>query len=82
MGSSEELKAILEERLGYFPAFLLPALPYPEQLQELGRHTLSSYVDNPIPALFKESKVSVKTGDGTRKLSSSYDGARAERERS
>ncbi|HEY9868007.1 MAG TPA: PAS domain-containing protein [Candidatus Obscuribacterales bacterium] len=54
MGSSEELKAILEERLGYFPAFLLPALPYPEQLQELGRHTLSSYVDNPIPGLFKE----------------------------
>lgn len=54
MGSSEELKAILEERLGYFPAFLLPALPYPEQLKELGRHALSSYVDNPIPGLFKE----------------------------
>ena len=51
---SEKIRSEIEERLGFFPPFFTPALETPEILQTLWRQTLSSYVNNPLPVLFKE----------------------------
>jgi diguanylate cyclase (GGDEF)-like protein/PAS domain S-box-containing protein len=52
--SSEQLKAEIEKRLGYFPPFFEPALESPSLLNSLWRQQLTSYYDNPLPELFKE----------------------------
>ncbi|CAN5620587.1 hypothetical protein BH10CYA1_BH10CYA1_57390 [soil metagenome] len=44
----------MEARFGFFPPFFEPALPFPLILKNLWVQTLTSYVDNPLPELFKE----------------------------
>lgn len=51
---AEEIKAEIEERFGFFPPFFAPAMESPSVLSNLWQQTLSAYVNNPLPALFKE----------------------------
>ncbi len=51
---SEKIRSDIEERLGFFPPFFTPALETPEILETLWRQTLSAYVNNPLPVLFRE----------------------------
>jgi diguanylate cyclase (GGDEF)-like protein/PAS domain S-box-containing protein len=50
----EQLKTEIENRLGYIPPLLIPALESPYLLEPLWRQQLISYYDNPLPDLFKE----------------------------
>ncbi len=52
--SSEEIVAEIRERFGFLPPFFAPALSSPALLENLWQQTLSAYVENPLPALFKE----------------------------
>jgi two-component system, cell cycle sensor histidine kinase and response regulator CckA len=52
--ASKQIKAKIEEKFGFFPPFFAPALETPEILENLWQQTLSAYVNNPLPALFKE----------------------------
>jgi PAS domain S-box-containing protein len=52
--ASKKIKAEIEVRFGFFSPFFTPALETPEILENLWRQTLSAYVNNPLPALFKE----------------------------
>src|SRR5262249_35786283 len=52
--ASKKIKAEIEERFGFFPPFFTPALETTEILEKLWRQTLSAYVNNPLPVLFKE----------------------------
>ncbi len=54
MRSSNEIKKEIESRFGFFPPFFAPALKTPQILENLWQQTLSAYVENPLPALFKE----------------------------
>lgn len=54
MRPSDVIKTEIECRLGFFPPFFAPALETPEILENLWQQTLSAYLDNPLPALFKE----------------------------
>ena len=54
MRSGEQIKAEIEERLGFFPPFLASALATPKVLENLWQQTLSAYLNNPLPTLFKE----------------------------
>lgn len=54
MRPSDVIKTEIECRLGFFPPFFAPALETPEVLESLWQQTLSAYLDNPLPALFKE----------------------------
>lgn len=49
-----EITAEIEATIGFFPAFLTPALSVPEVLDSLWRQTVWAHVENPLPALFKE----------------------------
>src|SRR5262245_11429792 len=51
---SEKIRSEIEERFGFFPPFFTPALETPEILETLWLQTLSAYVNNPLPVLFKE----------------------------
>src|SRR5215813_4901797 len=51
---SEKIRSEIEERFGFIPPFFTPALETPEILETLWRQTLSAYVNNPLPVLFKE----------------------------
>src|SRR5215813_4344677 len=52
--ASKKIRWEIEERLGFFPPFFTPALETPEILDTLWRQTLSAYVNNPLPVLFRE----------------------------
>src|SRR5919204_5259469 len=52
--TSEQIRAEIEERFGFFPPFFAPALDIPDVLEHLWRQTLAAYIENPLPALFKE----------------------------
>jgi PAS domain-containing protein len=52
--TSEQIKSAIEDRLGFLPPHLVPALQSPLLLESLWRQHLSSYMDNPLPELFKE----------------------------
>ncbi len=52
--TSESTKKEIEARFGFLPPFFEPALETPEVLLNLWQQTLSAYVSNPLPALFKE----------------------------
>jgi PAS domain S-box-containing protein len=54
MRSSPEIKAEIQERLGFVPAFFEPAEPVPALLESLWQQSRASYFDNPLPAVFKE----------------------------
>ena len=42
------------DRLGFFPSFLVSAIETPAILESLWEQTLSAYINNPLPELFKE----------------------------
>jgi hypothetical protein len=52
--SSEAILAEVERRFGFVPPFFMPAVDTPAVLENLWRQTVSAYVENPLPALFKE----------------------------
>jgi hypothetical protein len=49
-----EIVGEIRGRFGFLPPFFEPALATPGVLENLWRQTLSAYVENPLPALFKE----------------------------
>src|SRR3954465_10371391 len=54
MHTSELLTAEIEGRFGFFPSFFAPAVPVPDVLNALWRQAVACYLDNPLPAEFKE----------------------------
>jgi PAS domain S-box-containing protein len=52
--TSEQIQAEIEKRFGFIPPFFNPAQQNPQVLENLWQQTLSAYVDNPLPPLFKE----------------------------
>jgi len=52
--TSDQIKAEIEEKFGFFPPFFAPALETPQVLENLWQQTLSAYVGNPLSPLFKE----------------------------
>jgi PAS domain S-box-containing protein len=54
MRTSEQILAEIEATFGFCPPFFSPALQTPEILENLWQQTLSAYVRNPLPSLFKE----------------------------
>ncbi len=54
MHTSELITAEIEGRYGFFPSFFAPAIAVPDVLDALWRQTVASYLDNPLPATFKE----------------------------
>jgi PAS domain S-box-containing protein len=51
---SEQIKAEIERLFGFFPNFFHPVLDIPETLESLWQQALAGYVNNPLPAVFKE----------------------------
>jgi hypothetical protein len=49
-----EILAEIRERFGFVPPFFEPAIEAPTVLENLWRQTRSAYIENPLPALFKE----------------------------
>lgn len=54
MRTSEQIKAEIQERFGFVPPFFDPAQGNPQVLEHLWQQTLSAYIGNPLPSLFKE----------------------------
>lgn len=54
MPSSIQLERKVTKQLGFLPSFLLPAIETPEIFTSLFQQTLSAYINNPLPAVFKE----------------------------
>ncbi len=52
--TSEQIKAEIEQLFGFFPSFFQPMLDQPETLESLWQQALNDYVNNPLPAVFKE----------------------------
>jgi hypothetical protein len=52
--AANEIVADVEQRFGFCPPFFEPAMDTPSVLENLWQQTISAYVDNPLPALFKE----------------------------
>ena len=52
--TSAEIQKEIIAKFGFFPPFFAPALDTPDILENLWQQTLSAYLNNPIPALFKE----------------------------
>ncbi|MBI2202625.1 MAG: hypothetical protein HYU41_02050 [Candidatus Rokubacteria bacterium] len=51
---AERIAEDIQGRFGFVPPFFEPALATPAVLENLWQQTLAAYVDNPLPALFKE----------------------------
>ncbi|MBW4576025.1 MAG: PAS domain S-box protein [Aphanothece sp. CMT-3BRIN-NPC111] len=54
MRTSDQIKAEINARFGFVPPFFDPAGETPQVLENLWQQTISAYIDNPLPALFKE----------------------------
>ncbi len=54
MRTSEQIRAEIEDKFGFFPLFFSPALISPQVLENLWQQTLSAYIGNPLSPLFKE----------------------------
>ncbi|HEY9740793.1 MAG TPA: GAF domain-containing protein [Coleofasciculaceae cyanobacterium] len=52
--TSEQIQSEIEAKFGFIPPFFEPAEQTPQVLENLWQQTLSAYVNNPLPALFKE----------------------------
>ncbi len=52
--TSAQIKTEIERLFGIFPSFFHPVLDTPETLESLLQQALTSYVNNPLPAVFKE----------------------------
>jgi len=54
MRTSEQIQIEIQESFGFVPPFFEPAFPNPHVLESLWQQTLSAYIHNPLPSLFKE----------------------------
>jgi signal transduction histidine kinase len=54
MQTSARIVEEIESQLGFFPPWFVPALSNPNLLDNLWQQTLSGYINNPLPSLFKE----------------------------
>ncbi|MEW6735439.1 MAG: PAS domain S-box protein [Acidobacteriota bacterium] len=54
MRTSEQIQAEIGRRLGFLPPFFAPAVENPLMLENLWQQMRVGYLDNPLPALFKE----------------------------
>lgn len=54
MRTSQQIKVEIEAKFGFFPPFFTPSLLVPQVLENLWQQTLSAYINNPLPTLFKE----------------------------
>jgi diguanylate cyclase (GGDEF)-like protein/PAS domain S-box-containing protein len=52
--TADQLRVEIENRIGYFPPLLAPAMTMPLVLDGMWHQQLGSYYDNPLPELFKE----------------------------
>jgi diguanylate cyclase (GGDEF)-like protein/PAS domain S-box-containing protein len=52
--TSRQIQSEIEARIGFLPPHFVPALKSPALLENLWRQYLSSYAENPLPGLFKE----------------------------
>lgn len=52
--TSQQIKTEIEATFGFVPPFFDPAESTPQVLENLWQQTLTAYVNNPLPALFKE----------------------------
>jgi PAS domain S-box-containing protein len=52
--TSEQIKAEIERLFGFFPNFFHPVLDKPETLESLWQQAFVGYINNPLPAVFKE----------------------------
>ena len=52
--TSKQIQAEIVAKFGFVPPFFEPAEPTPQVLENLWQQTLTAYVNNPLPALFKE----------------------------
>jgi len=52
--TSEQIRAEIEDKFGFFPPFFGPAQQNPQVLENLWQQTISAYINNPLPPLFKE----------------------------
>jgi len=52
--TSQQIRAEIQSKFGFVPPFFEPAEHTPQVLENLWQQTLSAYVNNPLPALFKE----------------------------
>jgi len=52
--SPEQIQAEIESRLGFLPPHFMPALESPSLLESIWHQYLLSYLENPLPNLFKE----------------------------
>lgn len=52
--TNEQIQAEIGNKFGFIPPFFSPALQNPQVLENLWQQTLSAYVSNPLPLLFKE----------------------------
>ncbi len=52
--TSKEIRSEIEAEFGFFPPFFEPAEQAPQVLENLWQQTRSAYLNNPLPALFKE----------------------------
>ncbi|MBV8885444.1 MAG: PAS domain S-box protein, partial [Chroococcidiopsidaceae cyanobacterium CP_BM_RX_35] len=54
MRTSEQIRAEIEDKLGFFPPFFAPAQQNPSILENLWQQTVHADGNNPLPSLFKE----------------------------
>lgn len=54
MRTLEQIEAEIKSYLGFIPPFFGPAQQYPQILENLWQQTLSAYLQNPLPEVFKE----------------------------
>jgi two-component system cell cycle sensor histidine kinase/response regulator CckA len=52
--TSQQIRAEIQSKFGFVPPFFEPAEQTPQVLENLWQQTLSAYVNNPLPSLFKE----------------------------
>jgi len=51
---SKKIQAEIQQKFGFIPPFFNPAMQNAQVLENLWQQTLQAYVNNPLPALFKE----------------------------
>lgn len=54
MRTSKQIKTEIQNNLGFFPPFFEAAQQNPQVLENLWQQTLSAYIYNPFPSVFKE----------------------------
>jgi PAS domain S-box-containing protein len=52
--STEDILTEINRQFGFIPSFFTPALSMPQLLENLWQQTLSGYIYNPLPSIFKE----------------------------